>query len=72
MNKEMIKELFDEISTRTGLSYSGDRTLSKSEAESILDYISELEEKEPIYINMETRIDGAKIKEYFDKKNEDV
>ena len=42
MNIELIKELFDEISTNTGLSYSGDRTISKSEAESILDYITNL------------------------------
>ena len=45
MNIELIKELFDEISTGTGLSYSGDRTISRSEAQSILDYITNLQEE---------------------------
>lgn len=45
MNKDIIKELFDEISTGTGLSYSGDRTISRSEAQSILDYITHLQQE---------------------------
>ena len=45
---EEIKEIAEslrEISTPTGLSYSGDRTLNNSYAEKIIDYIINLQQK---------------------------
>lgn len=44
MNKEEIIVLLQEISTNIGLSYSGDRTISYSEKECILDYIDNLQQ----------------------------
>lgn len=45
---EEIKEIAEslrEISTPTGLSYSGDRTLNNSYTEKIIDYITSLQQK---------------------------
>ena len=45
---EEIKEIAEslrEISTPTGLSYSGDRTLNNSYTEKIIDYITNLQQK---------------------------
>ena len=45
---EEIKEIAEslrEISTPTGLSYSGDRTLNNSYTEKIIDYINSLQQK---------------------------
>lgn len=46
MNKNKIEEWLRDISTPTGLSYSGDRTLSDSEVDCIIYYINELEQKD--------------------------
>ena len=46
--KDEIKEIEEwlrDISTPTGLSYSGDRTLSNSMVDHIIDYITNLQEK---------------------------
>lgn len=40
---ETIRNWLEYISTPTGISYSGDRTLSKSEVKEILDYIEQLQ-----------------------------
>jgi hypothetical protein len=42
---EEIAESLREISTPTGLSYSGDRTLNNSYTEKIIDYINSLQQK---------------------------
>lgn len=44
MSKEIINEWLSDIATPTGISYSGDRTISKSMAEKIVDYVSNLEQ----------------------------
>lgn len=44
MNKEIINEWLSDIATPTGISYSGDRTISESMAEKIVDYVSNLEQ----------------------------
>lgn len=44
MNKEIINEWLSDIATPTGISYSGDQTISKSMAEKIVDYVSNLEQ----------------------------
>ena len=49
MNKEKLEEWLKDISTPTGLSYSGDRTLSNSEVDSILEYVDDLEEVKKVY-----------------------
>lgn len=49
MNREKLEEWLKDISTPTGLSYSGDRTLSNSEADCILEYVDDLEEVKKIY-----------------------
>ena len=50
--KDEIKEIEEwlrDISTPTGLSYSGDRTLSNSMADHIIDYITNLQEEKEDY-----------------------
>ena len=49
MNREKLEEWLKDISTPTGLSYSGDRTLSNSEVDSILEYVDDLEEVKKVY-----------------------
>lgn len=44
MNKEIINEWLSDIATPTGISYSGDQTISESMAEKIVDYVSNLEQ----------------------------
>lgn len=44
MNKKIIKEWLSDIATPTGISYSGDQTISESMAEKIVDYVSNLEQ----------------------------
>ena len=44
MNKEIINEWLSNIATPTGISYSGDQTISESMAEKIVDYVSNLEQ----------------------------
>lgn len=46
MNKEIIKEWLNDIATPTGISYSGDQTISESMVEKIVDYVDELEQQE--------------------------
>lgn len=45
MNKDVIKEWLEDISTPTGLSYSGDLTLSNSMVDKIGEYIEEIEQE---------------------------
>lgn len=45
MNKEIIAEWLNDIATPTGISYSGDQTLSKSDVEKIVNYINELQQE---------------------------
>ena len=45
MNKEIIKDWLNDIATPTGISYSGDRTISESMVEQIVDYVDELEQQ---------------------------
>lgn len=45
MNKEIIKEWLNDIATPTGISYSGDQTISESMVEKIVDYVDELEQQ---------------------------
>lgn len=49
MNREKLEEWLKDISTPTGLSYSGDRTLSNSEVDSILEYADDLEKVKKVY-----------------------
>ena len=44
MNKEIINEWLSDIATPTGISYSGDQTISESMDEKIVDYVSNLEQ----------------------------
>ena len=45
MNKEIIKDWLSDIATPTGISYSGDQTISESMAENIVNYVDELEQQ---------------------------
>lgn len=65
MDKKIIKEWLNDIATPTGISYSGDRTISESMVEKIVDYVDELEQQ--VKKQKET-IDKAieYIKEMFD------
>ncbi len=45
MNKEIIKGWLNDIATPTGISYSGDQTISESMVENIVDYVDELEQQ---------------------------
>ena len=63
MNKNKIEEWLRDISTPTGLSYSGDRTLSDSEVDCIINYINELEQKNKEYEKYKSAI--YKIKNYI-------
>lgn len=51
MSAKEIEEWLRDISTPTGLSYSGDRTLSNSMVDHIIDYITNLQEKVNQYEN---------------------
>lgn len=70
MNRKKLEEWLKDISTPTGLSYSGDRTLSNSEVDTILEYVDNLQYKidkaiEYIYETKEsnsfTRLPSGKI-----------
>lgn len=45
MNKEIIKDWLNDIATPTGISYSGDQTLSESMVKEIIDYVDDLEQQ---------------------------
>lgn len=45
MDKEIIKKWLNDIATPTGISYSGDRTISENMVEKIVDYVDELEQQ---------------------------
>lgn len=45
MDKEIIKDWLNDIATPTGISYSGDRTISESMVEEIVDYVDDLEQQ---------------------------
>lgn len=58
MNKEIIEKVLLEISTPTGLTYSGDTTICNDEVKDIMNYINSLEQQ------------CKKQKEVIDKVNE--
>lgn len=45
MNKEIIEDWLKDIATPTGVSYSGDQTISESMVEEIVSYVEELEQQ---------------------------
>lgn len=45
MNEKVIKEWLNDIATPTGISYSGDQTISESMVKNIADYVEELEQQ---------------------------
>ena len=45
MNRELIEEILKDISTPTGISYSGDQTIANSTVENILEFIDDLQKK---------------------------
>lgn len=45
MNKEIIEKVLLEISTPTGLTYSGDTTICNDEVKDIMNYINSLEQQ---------------------------
>ena len=45
MDKEIIEDWLKDIATPTGVSYSGDQTISESMVEEIVDYVEELEQQ---------------------------
>lgn len=45
MNKEIIEKILLEISTPTGLTYSGDTTICNDEVKDIMNYINSLEQQ---------------------------
>ena len=45
MNVKVIKEWLNDIATPTGISYSGDQTISESMVEKIVSYVAELEQE---------------------------
>ena len=45
MNKEIIEKVLLEISTPTGLTYSGDTTICNDEVKDIMNYINNLEQQ---------------------------
>lgn len=45
MNKEIIEKILLEISTPTGLTYSGDTTICNDEVKDIMNYINNLEQQ---------------------------
>ena len=61
MDKKIIKEWLNDIATPTGISYSGDRTISESMVEKIVDYIKSLQQenkqlKDELKSNPDTQI----------------
>lgn len=45
MNKEIIEKILLEISTPTGLTYSGDTTICDDEVKDIMNYINNIEQQ---------------------------
>jgi len=45
MDKELIEEILKDISTPTGISYSGDQTIANSTVDNILEFIEDLQKK---------------------------
>ena len=45
MNRELIEEILKDISTPTGLSYSGDQTIANNTVDNILEFIDDLQKK---------------------------
>lgn len=45
MDKEIIKDWLNDIATPTGISYSGDQTISESMVKKIIDYVDDLEQQ---------------------------
>lgn len=66
MNKEIIEKVLLEISTPTGLTYSGDTTICNDEVKDIMNYINNLEQQcqkqkeviDKITSNIKNDIDG--------------
>lgn len=45
ISRELIEEILKDISTPTGLSYSGDQTIANSTVDNILEFIDDLQKK---------------------------
>ena len=45
MDKKIIEDWLKNIATPTGISYSGDQTISEDMVEDIVDYVAELEQQ---------------------------
>lgn len=45
MKKEIIKDCLNDIATQTGISYSGDQTISESIFEKLVNYVDKLEQQ---------------------------
>lgn len=74
MNKKIINEWLSDIATPTGISYSGDKTISESMVEKIVDYVSNLEqaldEIEKYVIENSQYWDETGLRYWKDKKDE--
>ena len=68
MNKEIIEKVLLEISTPTGLTYSGDTTICNDEVKDIMNYINNLEQqckKQKEVIDKATNIINDYLKEDY-------
>ena len=45
ISRELIEEILKDISTPTGISYSGDKTIANSTVDNILEFIDDLQKK---------------------------
>ena len=45
ISRELIEEILKDISTPTGISYSGDKTIANSTVDNILEFIDNLQKK---------------------------
>ena len=73
MNKEIIEKVLLEISTPTGLTYSGDTTICNDEVKDIMNYINNLEQQVKKQKEVIDRIDKyikENIYSYYDSKGE--
>lgn len=70
MNKEIIEKVLLEISTPTGLTYSGDTTICNDEVKDIMNYINSLEQQckkqKEVIDNIKKCFDDGHFEDYCD------
>lgn len=73
INRELIEEILKDISTPTGLSYSGDQTIANSTVDNILEFIDDLQKKAELgehYKHLYSEV--KKQKDELEKENNEL